>query len=57
MAMYLGMGVLVTHLALVLANFTAYLTSVFLSVLTWKQILTFCTYIPLNVVFSPLPVN
>lgn len=34
-----------------LANFTAYLTSVFLSVLTWKQILTFCTYIPLNVVF------
>lgn len=50
-----GMGVLITHLALVLANFTAYLTSVFLSVLTWKQILTFCTYIPLNVFFFSPP--
>lgn len=54
MAVYLGKEVLVTHLALILTNFIIYLASVFLSVLTWNEILTFCTYFPLDLFFPPL---
>lgn len=54
MAMYLGKGVLVAHLALILTKFIVYLASGFLSVLTWKEILTSCTYFPLDLFFPPL---